>query len=411
MRQKTVRELRESLNQFVPDAFYDFDPQVAYEGMEKAVPLWTDDSFSVTFSDLDSPQGRRAPETQQIDDGNIEGSVEEIFEFGAEVDSEITKAALGGTSGEKIRQSVVEKGIDALAFYVTLHAKGVQWGIYVRISSILFLGSVFSKETQADWNTCLKLAFRCLHQHELFHFATDYFASQIELLIGEPCMKPAHALRDLDLGYVVLEEKCANAQMLRALERPPASLRAQHRMRALRQFVSFQPKGYCDAIQAKTRKDFEFICGALAQEYMWAIDVPTDNLDAINYMALYPRWPSIDWRYCPVHIIHDEQRLNLSIIDILRFVNISAIFETDRFTKQFSVMSKPLHSKWDKVKRQLQQSTSLPGLDFKFWERRGNEPVYSVRLDKGYRAHLRYNRNEQRWYADAVGDHKSMGHG
>ena len=47
----------------------------------------------------------------------------------------------------------------------------------------------------------------------------------------------------------------------------------------------------------------------------------------------------------------------------------------------------------------------------KLWERTGHGDVYSVRLSKGYRAHLRYNRAEQRWYAEQVGDHQRMGHG
>ena len=95
------------------------------------------------------------------------------------------------------------------AFYVTFHVDGTQWGIYVPVSSILYLGLLFSTELHADWITCLKLGFRCLHQHELFHFATDYFASQLELLTGDPCSKPAQRLRDAKPGYIVLEEKLA----------------------------------------------------------------------------------------------------------------------------------------------------------------------------------------------------------
>src|SRR5262249_23289752 len=150
--------------------------------------------------------------------------------------------------GEKIRQSAMLKGVDALAFYVTLHVTGAQWGIYIPVSSVLYLAVRFANETKADWSTCLKLAFRCLHQHELFHFTTDYFVTQLELLTGEPCFKPARRLRDPKLGYIVLEEKCANAQMSRALARPPASMRVPSRMSPLREFVRSQPAGYSDSL-------------------------------------------------------------------------------------------------------------------------------------------------------------------
>jgi hypothetical protein len=406
MKQKTVRELRESLNHFVPDAFYDTEPQDADAGTEKAISLWMDTSFA---DDLKT-QGLARPERVQSNEEG-QGSLEEVFEFGAEVDAELTKAALGGSGAEQIRQSVLVKGIEALAFYVPLHVRGSQWGIYVPISSVLYLGMLFSKDTQADWNTCLKLAFRCLHQHELFHFATDYFTTQLELLMNEPCYKPARHLRDTDLGYILLEEKCANTQMLRALERPPVTLRVPHRMRALRKFVSLQPKGYRDSLQVKSREDFESNCNDLAIGYIDSIIAQTEGIDAINYMALYPLWPDIDWQLCAVHIIHDEHRLDLPILDILRFANISAISETDRFEKEYLALPKAIRTKWEKAKRQLQHSTALSGLDFKLWERRDGEPIYSVRLSKSHRAHIRYNRDEKAWYADSVGDHKQMGHG
>lgn len=36
---------------------------------------------------------------------------------------------------------------------------------------------------------------------------------------------------------------------------------------------------------------------------------------------------------------------------------------------------------------------------------------YSVRVKGSLRAHLRYDRNQAVWFAEAIGDHKAMGRG
>ena len=60
------------------------------------------------------------------------------------------------------------------------------------------------------------LAFRLIHQHEMFHFAADYALAQLEVLSGKPVWLPAREqLRDKMLGYRVHEEQLANAWMMR----------------------------------------------------------------------------------------------------------------------------------------------------------------------------------------------------
>jgi len=60
-------------------------------------------------------------------------------------------------------------------------------------------------------------------------------------------------------------------------------------------------------------------------------------------------------------------------------------------------------------KRKLASTTTLRGLDFKRWPPRGND-WYSVRLDRGVRAHLRNDRGGEAWFAEEVGSHDVMGH-
>jgi hypothetical protein len=55
--------------------------------------------------------------------------------------------------------------------------------------------------------------------------------------------------------------------------------------------------------------------------------------------------------------------------------------------------------------------STLPGLDFKHFQDRG-ERVYSVRVNKSVRAHLRRIPMPSGWLeAFRIGSHKEMGHG
>lgn len=63
-----------------------------------------------------------------------------------------------------------------------------------------------------------------------------------------------------------------------------------------------------------------------------------------------------------------------------------------------------------KTKANLSFSTGLSGLDFKIWPKEGKN-VFSVKIDRNYRAHLILEEDSGHWIADRVGNHKSMGHG
>jgi hypothetical protein len=122
-------------------------------------------------------------------------------------------------------------------------------------------------------------------------------------------------------------------------------------------------------------------------------------------------WPSIDWRYCPIHIIHDEKRLGLPSITFDLFLQVAAIEETTRFRKDLARLHPELQRAWLDARNALAVSTEPNGLDFKLWDRAVGSRLYSVRVSKGHRAHLRYVDAERRWYAEAIGSHKEMGHG
>jgi len=58
----------------------------------------------------------------------------------------------------------------------------------------------------------------------------------------------------------------------------------------------------------------------------------------------------------------------------------------------------------------LARSVQLNGLGFQKWKP-GGPDSYSVNVDGNYRVHLRRDRSGYSWFAETIGDHKSMGHG
>src|SRR5207249_2015923 len=180
------------------------------------------------------------------------GSVEELVEFAPPDESELI-AALGGApkAREILRSRLINSGVDGLAWYVSFHQEGIQWGVYMPVTGIALTALGAFGRLQCDFQTKLRLAFRLIHQHELFHFAVDYASAQLEVLGGRPVWVPARDRLRGPKGYKVREEKLANAWMLRSLWRGDSSLKLKGRREGVREFVGWMPEGYRDALNVK----------------------------------------------------------------------------------------------------------------------------------------------------------------
>jgi hypothetical protein len=180
---KTISTLRELLSS-IHGAIYDIPPEEVFRGgMEAVRTLWPEMSLAIESSI--GIAGDVVPEEQDYDPTAL--SIESIFEHGPEIEESALEEAFGGETGEKIRKSIeLNKGTDGLAWYVTFHGKGVQWGIYIPVSSIVYVIVKLFNNLAPDIHTKALLAFRILHQHELFHFATDYMAAQWEAITLRP---------------------------------------------------------------------------------------------------------------------------------------------------------------------------------------------------------------------------------
>jgi hypothetical protein len=271
--------------------------------------------------------------------------------------------------------------------------------------------NVFGSLPTDDY-TKFKLGFRALHQHELFHFATDYMAAQWECILSRPCKRPADKALKTHNGYFLFEEELANVQMLNSFRYAKKSLSVTGKTEALKRFIAQQPDGYCYALEYNNIKMFDENCSDLCKSYAESIPgYGTHRIDGVDVNNLFPRFPLIDWRYCPIHIVHDEHRLNLPAIYLDLFRNITTVTETDDFLKKLRKLSSDIQNAWKKIRSLLQITTTAPGLDFKLWKRFDHMDIFSVRLNKSYRAHLGYVKSSKSWLAIAVGGHKEMGHG
>lgn len=127
--------------------------------------------------------------------------------------------------------------------------------------------------------------------------------------------------------------------------------------------------------------------------------------DGYNLLPPFP----IDWRYCPVFLVNDIKLLSISGEFAQFFRKLSVISEHSTFQKKIARLPAHVAAMWLKVKERLSITTASPGTDFKPWERTKSGTIYSVRLNRQYRAHILHQASE--WIALDIGTHKQMGHG
>ncbi len=412
---KKITDIRPILKA-IPGAFIDIEPEEISRGYQAGIStLWEpteSEPEALKVGTLDAEQ-----DGEQVNPDTTAASteIEEIFEFGAEIDRDLLQAAMNGTEGEKIRQAVLERGVDALGWYVPFHANGDQWGIYVPMSGIAHIMVDVIWDLQTDLLTKFRIAFRAIHQHELFHFAVEYMAGQWEALTEKPCWNPARGLKDADRGYYLLEEECANAHMMRSSLGGRSSLRVARRTSAMREFVRRQPPGYREG-DHKREARFTERCELLARGYVGCIPdsgfQASDAFKAFESMRTYPPlFPNLNWAYVPIHILNDGARIGIppDLLGLIR--SIENVHESDRFTRRFGTLPIEIRNAWNRLKSRMQTSLAMPGLDFKQWKRSEDGVIYSVRVSRSHRAHLQRRTPGEPWLALDIGTHKEMGHG
>ena len=308
-------------------------------------------------------------------------------------------------------------GIDALAWYASFHCHSERWGIYVPLSSLPIMDSLYLSHLPLPRPDRWRLAWEVLMAHEVVHFAVDYACAWFELLYHAP-VRRAFADRmgsDLAKGlfpnhtrYLQVEETLANGNVLRELVgrvEPDAE-------DALRQFIQSQPSGYREGEIAESDVGFALTAAETLRSYLavwssgWNIDVGNPALDVTR---LLPAGPDAH-EQCPVWIINDLEHVGLPNDAVKQLTCVRPIEETRTFTKALRRLHPELQAAWLRLKDRL--SVCIPhGCDFKKWKPDG---AWSVRLPDGFRAHLRQPLKgppNDPWLALEIGSHKKLGHG
>jgi hypothetical protein len=106
--------------------------------------------------------------------------------------------------------------------------------------------------------------------------------------------------------------------------------------------------------------------------------------------------------------VDDSGRYGIPSTWLNFLLNVPHITEGEQFQSQLRKLDPTLQRAWTRTKDRLHHAIT-PGADFKKWPPGGHD-CYSVRINDGYRAHLR-RRGHDDWLAVAIGSHSQMGHG
>ena len=412
----SVREIREWLEDYT-DAIRDRPlPEYVSRGSDPATA-----THQLRPDDDGHSGSAKAVEDVLFDHRDVEGTPDDkddnsqrsehpmvIFEVPPALTDADVSEVLGRQHGELARLQQMHS-IDALGWYVTFHQRAYQYGVHLPIKGVAFFAVHTLAELSIPLERKLEVAFHAILRHELFHFAADCMVANWEMAQSrERYWSVREELRN-GAGYIELEEALANAYMLRGLRHPTRSLSKSGASGLVTKYTESQPPGYRDGpIHATSRTAYVDGCRRLSAHY-W--DAPNCDTDwGLDTFLFYPDAVKIDWRRCPV-IVHDAEGILETLgIGLDLFKAIRAINDTPTFRKSLRKLNPKYAKLWKKCKSKLSKDVGLSSVGFQRW-RKGGPDCYSVRLDGNYRVHLRFDRSADYWFAEAVGDHKSMGHG
>jgi hypothetical protein len=402
---KTISDIRDSLTGVPGSTSHLTAPEYRSRGDSEALTIHEPNDMSMPDTFANIPNEINPDLKDETHDPTP------YFELPPEIQKGNLDHLLSTKKGEEIKAAVMAHGMDALGSYLSFHYTGSQWGIYIPKSRLLIFTAQTFGGLKCDGYKMMDLALRSILRHELGHFYVDYFTSQIELISGKPCYLPSRELKDPELGYFPLEEKIANAWMLRGLRYPEKRLRIAGAWKCLKDFTFWQPEGYRDGIKIIGNSKFIDSVEELSFEYCKKIDsefliTPT----GVDFYKLFPFDFRGAWEYCPIHILDDMAKYGLPDFEVSLFPRVLRVLESKGFSKKLKKLSSQIQDNWEKAKEQLRISTKFRGLDFKPFPKAGKH-IYSIRLGSNFRVHLKFDSTGHIWSASDIGSHKAMGHG
>ena len=308
------------------------------------------------------------------------------------------------------------QGLDCLAFYKSRRHRDRppyvgRWGIFYLDRGVRYLSELASDSSPTlrtgviprgpSWGdgstpgTTIEWACRFLRAHESYHFFFDVYAMGIEAARSTSLYEPlSQAFRRFPTHSV--EESLANAAAFRWAK----NLGRGGLAGFARDFMTLQPHAY----SRFTEPDIELRAELAANLHDLDVRRVARRYDQAPFVSEVPRF----LRQCPEFVVLTTKRI-AQVRPALRIPTVRQVTDGTPVVKYLKDNS-ALRSKWQKTKQKLCLNPTTKGLNFKPWDQSKDE--WSVRVDKGYRAHIRQTLAAGAvWEAIKIGTHKEMGHG
>ncbi|MFS6537588.1 hypothetical protein V6D52_09740 [Idiomarina loihiensis] len=115
---KKIVDIRDALNE-IHDVWVNTPPESSAIGKHHGIKtLWESD---VSDSELSTLKSSDTYENELDGSDGQTKELDEVFEYAAEIDSELINNVMGGDAGREIKRSVLHNGVDALAYYLPFH--------------------------------------------------------------------------------------------------------------------------------------------------------------------------------------------------------------------------------------------------------------------------------------------------
>jgi len=302
---------------------------------------------------------------------------------------------------EAAEAGVRHGGFEVLAFYKSRRHidrapyKG-KWGIFYLRQGLTFVALQIMR-AHPGYGDPTKLALEFLRAHEWFHFRADLQTLMLEAATKRHLFAPVRQqFRGRRDQFV--EEALANRNAWDWAKRPNVGLGD-----LAFDFMKVQPGAYARFDENRLQ---------LAGE--WAANVVDLNMHSSAGRMDLAHWVEASPEgltrksMCPEYVV-TPARLDAWWPAARVPPPINAITDDAALTKVFTKSKDAsLAGKWAVTKDKLLTDRFALGLDFKPWPKEAL--AWSVRVDKGFRAHLSHEGHGQ-WRAYKIGSHDVMGHG
>jgi len=199
---------------------------------------------------------------------------------------------------------------DALAFYVPFHFYRKGWGIFIRMSGVVYLaeelkGGILNSGDEIY----LEIAEFILTEHEWHHASTEIACTRAELT----ARRPLYQRYFLSPEAALLEESLANARAInwsfQGGDPPEAKRRAEL-------WMSTQGAGYCDYGSVLSSREFSQGLDRAARLMTAALPEPSPRADSSLHTLLFRgarRYPSM-----PRVRVNDLHTARVTGVSVLR---------------------------------------------------------------------------------------------